>query len=244
MSATSASTPAPATPGERACSLERLVDLAHVRDLARLHRQVVTHEAVEVGAVGLLPEVHLHRPPVLLVEPGLELRLQAHQDEVADQVGLAQLAPGGVQALEDELRVVLVAAERDVHDHELRQALAERRRGRPCASATRSLKNSKFCLDADRVAPWAARCCIDQGDERGLVGLREQQLVAPLAVFERVEQVVVAQLLRRRSHPAARCRPGAAPAPRSAASRWSAAAGRRSPAGATGSTPEYSPFST
>ena len=35
---------------------------------------------------------------------------------------------------------------------------------------------------------------LDDGLERGLVGLREQQLVVALAVFERVEQVVVAQL--------------------------------------------------
>ena len=89
MSATSASTPAVGHLGRARVLLERLVDLADVRDLAGLHRQVVTHEAVEVGAVGLLSEVHLHRPPVLLVELGLELRLQAHQDEVADQVGLA-----------------------------------------------------------------------------------------------------------------------------------------------------------
>ena len=109
---------------------ERVVHCVDVRNLAGLHRQVVAHEAVEVRAVGFLPEVHLHRPPELLVEPRLQLRLQAHEDEIADQVGLAQLLAGRVHALEDELRVVLIAAERDVHDHQLRQSLAHALRGR------------------------------------------------------------------------------------------------------------------
>ena len=39
----------------------------------------------------------------------------------------------------------------------------------------------------------------DDGGERGLVGLREKQLVVPLARLLRVEQVVVAQLARRES---------------------------------------------
>ncbi|EDP61538.1 hypothetical protein BAL199_13910 [alpha proteobacterium BAL199] len=86
----------------------------------------MAHEAVELGAVGLLPEVQLHRPPVLLVEARLAPGLEAHEDEVADQVSLAQLLAGGVHALEDELRVVLVAAERDVHDHQLGEAATDR----------------------------------------------------------------------------------------------------------------------
>ena len=48
--------------------LERLIDLALARDIAGLHGQVVAHEAIELGAIGLLPEVLLHRPPVLFVE--------------------------------------------------------------------------------------------------------------------------------------------------------------------------------
>ena len=127
MSFTSASMPASVTGLVRAVVLERLVDLALARDVARLHGEVVAHEAVELGAVGLLPEVLLHRPPVLFVEPGLELGLKAHEDEVADQVGLAQLLAGRVHALEDELRVVLIAAERDVHDDQLGKAAAYRR---------------------------------------------------------------------------------------------------------------------
>ena len=79
--------------GRAGMLLERLVDLAHVRDLARLHRQVVAHEAVEVRGVRLLPEVHFHRPPVVLVELGLKLRLQPHQDEVADQVAWLSSRP-------------------------------------------------------------------------------------------------------------------------------------------------------
>src|SRR5437870_5446822 len=84
------------------------------------------HEAVEVRGIGLLPEVHFHGPPILLVKPGLELRLQSHQDEVANQISLTQFAPRGIEALEYELWVVLIAAERDVDDYQLGQALADR----------------------------------------------------------------------------------------------------------------------
>ena len=108
-------------------SLERFVDFADVRDFAGLEREVVTHERVEVCTVGLLTKGDFHRPPVILVEPRLVRRLEAHQDEVADQVGLAQLTASGVHALENQLRVVLVAAQRNVHDHELREALAKAR---------------------------------------------------------------------------------------------------------------------
>ena len=150
-----------------------------LRNLTRLDGQVVAHEAVEVGAVGFLPEVHLHRPPELLVEPGLQLRLQAHQDEVADQVGLAQLLAGRVHALEDELRVVLIAVERDVHDHQLRETLAQRARGRPFLPQSIVSNNSKFSVTRRDGCGLLRHA--DDGCERGLVGLREQQLEVPLA---------------------------------------------------------------
>ena len=87
----------------------------------------MTHEVVEVGAVGRLPEGDLHRAPVYLVEARLLRGGEAHQDEVADQVGLTQRAAGRVHALEDELRVVLIATEGDIHDHELCEPFAQRR---------------------------------------------------------------------------------------------------------------------
>ena len=106
-------------------ALEGLVDSADVRDLtAGPERQVVTHEAVEVRAVGLLPEGDLHRPPVLLVEALLPGGVQTHQDEVADQVGLTQLAADRVHALEDELGIILITTEGDIHDHEFCESLA------------------------------------------------------------------------------------------------------------------------
>ena len=105
-------------------SLERVIDGIDVGNLARLDGQVMPHETVEVRAVGFLPEIQLHRPPELLVKPRLQLLLQPHQDIIADEIGLAQLPPSGVHALENELRIVLVAIERDVHHHELGQAFA------------------------------------------------------------------------------------------------------------------------
>ena len=141
----------------------------------------MAHEAVELGAVGLLPEVHLHRPPVLLVEPRLERGLEAHQDEVADQVGLAQLLAGGVHALEDELRVVLIAAERDVHDHQLGEAAADRAEvvllpGEQFGEQVEVLRHAQRGL-------LGLLGVLDDGLERGVVGLREQQLEVAVAAL-------------------------------------------------------------
>src|ERR1043165_1533715 len=86
----------------------------------------MAHECVEMGTVSLLSEVHLHRSPELLVESRLEFRLESHQNEVADEVGLTELAPRGVHAFENELRVVLISGEGNVDNHQLGQALAHR----------------------------------------------------------------------------------------------------------------------
>ena len=123
-----------------------------------------------------------------------------------------QLAPGGVQALEDELRVVLVAVERDVHDHELRQPLAERRQ-LVLDLGHALLEELEVRLDADRVL-LRLRLPVEQRDQRRLVGLRQEQLVAPLAVLERVEQVVVAQLPGREAVQRLGSRRDCGPAPR------------------------------
>ena len=200
----------PASPHGRGAGvvLERLVDLAHAGDLAGLHGEVVAHEAVEVRAVGLLPEVQLHRPPVLLVEPRLQLGLQPHQDEVADQVGLAQLLAGRVHALEDELRVVLVAAERDVHHHQLGEAAGRPARGRPCCSASSSVNSSKFCVTRSDGS-CGCSVLLDDGLERGVVGLREQQLEVALAALRAGCAGSSGAACAARSHRPARASPSA-----------------------------------
>jgi hypothetical protein len=53
------------------------------------------------------------------------LVFEAHQHEVADQVRLAELPPRRVHALEDQLRVVLIATQRDVHDDELGEPVTQ-----------------------------------------------------------------------------------------------------------------------
>ena len=68
-------------------------------------------KASKVHDIGRLPEGALHGSPVGLVQLSLELGLQPHQDEVANQVRLAELQTGGVHALEDQLRVVLRAVQ-------------------------------------------------------------------------------------------------------------------------------------
>ena len=60
--------------------------------------------------------------PVLLIEPCLKLIVLAHQDKVADQVGLSQVEACRIQALEDHLRVILPASEANVDGYELLNA--------------------------------------------------------------------------------------------------------------------------
>jgi hypothetical protein len=51
---------------------------------------------------------------------------QPHQHVVADQVGLGEIEPGRVQALEDQLRVVVVTLERDIDNQQLLGARYDR----------------------------------------------------------------------------------------------------------------------
>ena len=105
--------------------LEGLINGLNFRDLASLECQIVTHEAIKLDAIGLLSEGDFHWPPVVQVEPGLVSRLQTHQDEVANEVCLAQFATGGVHALEDELRVVLITAKCNVHNDKLGKSITQ-----------------------------------------------------------------------------------------------------------------------
>ena len=100
----------------RGGTLDGAVGLIHAHTLA-LGVAGVPHEGIEMNGVGSLPKALLHPAPIGLVQLGLKLWLQAHQDEIADQVSLAQLKTCRVHALENELRIVLIAAERDIYNH-------------------------------------------------------------------------------------------------------------------------------
>lgn len=80
-------------------ALKGFVDFVKPRNLACFHRQIMTHEGIEMRVVGLLAESDLHRPPELLIQACLKRRLEPHQDKIADEVRLTQLAAGGVHAL-------------------------------------------------------------------------------------------------------------------------------------------------
>ena len=219
--------------GTRVC-LECLVYLADVGDLAGLDRQVMAHEAVEMRAVGVLPEIHLHWPPILFVKARLQLRLQAHQDEVADEVGLAQLAASRVHALEDELRIVLFAVQGDVHDHQFCQTPCRRSTGRRCNSAIHASKRAKFSRHPKRS--FLRRFVIaHDGNERCFVGLGQDQFVMPLSRLFGIERGSSCAICAARSHRRARVSPSAF-AKRGDEQRRprSTVVGRRSRARATG----------
>ena len=132
-----------------------------------------------------------HRPPMLFVEAGLEVRFKTHEDEVADQVGLAQFLAGRVHALEDELRVVLIAAECDVHDHQLGEATADR--GEIAFLFGKQIGEEVEVLRDAQRRFLGLLGVLDNGLERGIIGLREQQLEVAVVAFERVAQVIVTQ---------------------------------------------------
>ena len=69
---------------------ERLVDISDVRKFAGFERQIVTHKLVKMASVGLLPEVDLHRSPMVVVQLSLVVRFQPHQYEIPNQIGLGQ----------------------------------------------------------------------------------------------------------------------------------------------------------
>ena len=88
-----------------------------------------------------------------------------------------------------------VSVEGDVDDHELGETRAES--FELClAFGYLSQEELKVLPHPDRVVA-RQRVLVQQGDQRGLVRLRQDQLVPALPVFQRIEQVVVPQLLRR-----------------------------------------------
>ena len=98
---------------------ERLVHLAHRGGLALDGGEV---EADEVAH--LVVGVELDGVPVLVVVELLTLLVQVHEHEVTDLVGLGEIETRGVEALEDELRVI-GGVERDVDDAEVLDGLDE-----------------------------------------------------------------------------------------------------------------------
>src|SRR6056297_3463929 len=78
--------------------------------------KIIPDEIVEYPLAA--PEQFLDTAPISFVKARLLLFGKPHQDEIPDQVGRAEIHTGGVEALEDELRVVDAAVERDVHEQE------------------------------------------------------------------------------------------------------------------------------
>ena len=81
----------------------------------RPKRKVVPYKRVE-GPLRAT-EKTLNLTPVGLIQTGLFRLRKAHQDEVTDQVGLAQIHASRVQALEYKLRVVSATIEGDIDDN-------------------------------------------------------------------------------------------------------------------------------
>ena len=174
--------------------LEALVDAVDLRDLARLHRQVVAHEAVEEALV-VGRERLLERVPGFGVDLGLLLVRQSHQHVVANQVGLREVEPGRVQALEDQLRVVVVALERDVDDQQLLNPADDRleRERRP----PQLLGEQVVRVDEPRRLGGVHLAAVDQAHEGVAVVLGQEELVAGLDALVLVlllEEVVAVEL--------------------------------------------------
>ena len=83
--------------GDYFASLDRI----KARNFASLDGQIVTHEGIKMGIVGFLSESHFHGSPKLLVQPCLKSGLKAHQNEIANEVRLAEFPPCGVHALKN-----------------------------------------------------------------------------------------------------------------------------------------------
>ena len=99
--------------------LELLIDVVDIWDLAGRNGKVLPHKVVELRGVALLSEVEFHRSPKLLIKCGLHSRLSAHEDEVSNQIGLTQSPSSRIHAFEDQLRIVLIPIESNIHNQQL-----------------------------------------------------------------------------------------------------------------------------
>jgi hypothetical protein len=97
-----------------------------VRDGARfrLDRQVIAHETVKHRHIFRPTQALFHGIPVRVVQSCLLVDVQPHEHEIADEIRLRQLKACRVQALEDELRIVIIPVEGDIHNDEFVDARA------------------------------------------------------------------------------------------------------------------------
>ena len=153
----------------------------------------MSHERVEMDTIAILGKAHLDWMPMVLINPALVIRLESHENEVPDQVRLAKFATCRVHALENQLRVVLIARQRNIDNHQFYQSFAERGQ---VTIQTRDLvfKERKILLHPQRPT-FCNRLLLHDAEQRVPIALGQQQLVAPITLFERIEQKVAAYLL-------------------------------------------------
>ena len=103
------------------------VDVFHAGDFLILDAQVITDEWADIVGIVLLivARILLNGVPVTIVVTLLFLNVEAHQDEVPDFVALIQFEPGRVEALKNELRIIVRRCQRDVDDLQLFNGLEE-----------------------------------------------------------------------------------------------------------------------
>jgi hypothetical protein len=107
---------------------------------------------------------------------------------------VGQLLTSGVHAFKDQLRVVLVPAQRDIYHHQLGYTFAQ------CDQVALTAVNPyREVFIVLRDAPgmfFRQLLACDNGNERVSVGLGEDELVMPLAFFFRVDELIILQLAR------------------------------------------------
>jgi hypothetical protein len=175
---------------------EVMVDRIGAQLLARLELEdeEVATELVELAAV-TVAESDLDRPPVIVIQAGLQFVVEAHQHEVADQVGLRQIQPGGVEALEDHLRVVVPARQADIHDHQLGDPGIDLAPRRPRQAGPGRKRSSRA---PSRLRHPESDCPASSADSASLSARRSISLLLAFALAVAVAQEAVFHLFGRR----------------------------------------------
>ena len=158
------------------------------RARAQVNREVIADKGVEFGAI-LRAERRLDRLPVILVEPGLSLLVETHQDKIPDQVRGREVEPGAVQALENHLRVVLTPRQADVDHNELLDSFVDGLNVRAGHMLFEELEIVQKLLR--ETVGW--RLAVEQSRQRCVVRPAKVELVAAISFSVAIAKVVIVE---------------------------------------------------
>src|SRR6266487_1227590 len=105
-------------------SFEGCINFIDIGNIASMESKKIAHKTVEQGYILGLPKALFHGIPVFLVELDLVFVFQTHEHIVTNEISLREIHTGGVEALENQLGIVLLL-QSDIYNNQFPDSFEE-----------------------------------------------------------------------------------------------------------------------